>query len=536
MANWPQPIRDAVLCGELPPLRDWQDLPVSELTDGELVLRFAADYLVFPEGPAIGKPLVLDKFQQAFVLSVFDAPEHCYKGILSVARRNGKNLVMSVIVLAFVIGPHAKRNTLVRSAAMTRDQAGLLYRLMELTLRMSPNCAGLYRTVESSKRIVGLRRNVEYRALSRDARSGHGQAIYVLVVDECGQIDAPFDTFLEMLFSSQGTYTDARSFLISTQAPGDAAFLSLELDAAAREAPSGVVAHLYTAPTEELEDQDNWHAANPGLRGGYRSTADIARQAAEAARIPSKQPGFLNLFLNRRVAREGVWLAPEIWKNCADPPDPRVAEQYGVHVGLDLSRRNDLCAAVFAAGPPDGSAVHLWTTAFTPMDGLRERSQRDRAPYEQWVHDGYLVAVPGRIVEYDYVADYLRNYMAERDWVPHTVEYDQWHIEVFRVAAQRNGFAPGATWNGVAQTYRNFSPRLDSFESALLTDKVRHGGHPVLNMGAATAVVSLDTSNNKKLDKGRPGARIDAVVAAVMAAYPLVATDTPEFDVEALIG
>ena len=133
-------IADAIKCGHVPVMRDWRTMDYDDLTVGESILRFAADHLVFPEGVKIGQPLELDEFQQYFILASFDNDEgHVSKAILSMARRNGKTLVMAVILLAYVLGPLAQENTIIRSAAMTRDQAGLLYRLMALICDMSPD-------------------------------------------------------------------------------------------------------------------------------------------------------------------------------------------------------------------------------------------------------------------------------------------------------------------------------------------------------------------------------------------------------------
>ena len=217
----PKYVLDAIKCGPVPVFRDWQNMEPEDLKGGEKVLRFAADYLVFGEGKMIGKPLILDPFQQAFVLSAFDKDQHISKAMLSVARRNGKTLVLAAILLYLMFSTEgAPQNSLIRSAAMTREQAALLYRLMAQILHLSPDVDdGVhYRVVPSGKKIVALRRGVEYQALSRDAKSGHGQGLYALVVDECGQIDAPNDDFLDMLFSSMGTYSDSRVFMISTQA------------------------------------------------------------------------------------------------------------------------------------------------------------------------------------------------------------------------------------------------------------------------------------------------------------------------------
>ncbi len=60
-------------------------------------------------------------------------------------------------------------------------------------------------------------------------------------------------------------------------------------------------------------------------------------------------------------------------------------------------------------------------------------------------------------------------------------------------------------------------PALRSLEEVLLNAKLRHGGHPVLQMCASNAVVKTDEAGNKKLDKKRSSGRIDGMVALAMA-------------------
>jgi len=534
----PDYVLDAIKCGPIPKIRNWQTLPYEKLTAGEKVLRFGKDYLVFPEGKAAGKPLLLDVFQQAFIIACFDAPKHIDKALLSMARRGGKTLVMALIGLAFTIGPLCKQNTLIRSAAMTREQAGLLYRLMALTCQMSPSVAGAYRLVPSSKRIIGLSKNVEYQSLSRDAKSGHGQAIYVLIVDECGQVDAPNDDFLDMLFSSLGTYEDSRSFLISTQAPSDAAFYSLELDNAELNQPDNVISHVYSAATDDMEDETNWYAANPSLYGGYRSKKDIAVQIQQALQIPSKQSGVLNLILNRRVSLESIWLAPTIWKANGLTPNFETFKEKGVSIGLDLSQKNDLTAAVIAAKDDDG-VIHVSVYAFTPMEGIEDRSRRDRVPYKDWARDGLITAVPGKTLDYEWIASFLKINLMDEGIEINNIEFDRWRIAEFKAACERAGvdILPDK-WHQVGQGYKDMSPRLEAMETIMLQEKINHGKHPVLNLGASSAIAVKDPSGNRKLDKTKAKNKIDALVAMVMAVYPLAASTEEDWgdDVSWMIG
>lgn len=534
-------MKEAVVAGPVPRLRKWQTLPASteaeasKLTDGEKVLRFAADVLKYPEGKKIGQPLILDPFQQAFVLAALPGTGHIDTAILSVARRAGKTLVMAVILLAYIVGPLSRQNTLVRSAAMTREQAGLIFRLMSLILDMSPKLTGLYRVVPSGKRIIGFSRNVEYQALSRDAKSGYGQAIYVLVLDEAGQIEAPQDEFLDMLASSMGTYEDSKTFIISTQAPSDASYLSLQIDAAIRDQPKNVICHLYTAATDDMEDEANWYAANPSLHGGYRSLADIRNQVQEALRIPAKQNGVLNLLLNRRVSRESIWLAPTVWKANNAKPDWSVFQAKGVYLGLDLSMRNDLTAAVIAATDDQGQ-IHVHCYAFSPESGLLERERRDKVPYTTWANDGTLITPPGVTVDYDWICQYLRTDLGVKGITVMAVEFDRWRINEFKAAAMRQSFALSAVWHEVGQGYQSMSPRIEAAETVLLQERVHHGAHPVLNLGASHAIVVSDPAGSRKLDKSKTRMKIDALQAMVMAIYPLAAPVDQEFNVEAMIG
>ena len=72
-------------------------------------------------------------------------------------------------------------------------------------------------------------------------------------------------------------------------------------------------------------------------------------------------------------------------------------------LSLDLSKKNDLTAltAIWIGG--DG---HLYakTWYWTTKDGIADRVKADNAPYEDWVAEGYLTAVPGPVIDLPFVA------------------------------------------------------------------------------------------------------------------------------------
>jgi phage terminase large subunit-like protein len=118
------------------------------------------------------------------------------------------------------------------------------------------------------------------------------------------------------------------------------------------------------------------------------------------------------------------------------------------------------------------------------------------------------------------------------------VAFDRWRIDIFKKAAEDCGAFSFAEWLSIGQGYKDMSPRLEAFEALLLAGKIRHGGHPLLNMAAANAIAVQDPAGAKKLDKSKASLRIDPLVAAVMAVFEVSESDSAGggFDVGAMIA
>jgi phage terminase large subunit-like protein len=61
------------------------------------------------------------------------------------------------------------------------------------------------------------------------------------------------------------------------------------------------------------------------------------------------------------------------------------------------------------------------------------------------------------------------------------------------------------------------SPALRDLEAIILERKLKHGGHPILQMCASNAVIAADDAGNRKLSKKRSSGRIDGMTALVIA-------------------
>jgi len=507
-------------------------------TRGARVIRFIERHCLVPEGELVGRPMELAPFQKRFILEVYDNPHGTRRALLSMARKNAKTTLIAMLVLAHLIGPEAKQNSQIVSGGLTRGQAALVFDLAVKCVRLNPRLARLVHIVDSLKRMKGLALNTEYRALSAQAGAAHGLSPLVAILDEIGQIDGESSPFIEAITTAQGAYARPLLFGISTSARSDASMFSIWLDDAKRTRDPSIVVHEYRAADGcAVDDPTAWAAANPAL-GLFRDAGDLAKAAERAKRLPSEEAAFRNLYLNQRIALESLFIAPALWQGNDGAPELAVMRANSSAIGLDLSARGDLTAAVIAARDEetDGGAVHLLPFVFTPLGTIGERSRRDRAPYEQWARDGYMVAVPGDVIEYDYVAAYLARELEALGLEPAVVAFDRWRIKEFQRSAMDCGFAGSADWQAIPQTYSGMSPRLEAFESLLLQRRLRHGGHPLLTMAAANAVTKLDPAGNRILNKERGRRRIDPLVAAVMAAFAVYDGAGQAFDAEAWIA
>jgi phage terminase large subunit-like protein len=506
------------------------------MTRGEKVIAFIHKYCKVPEGKLIRQPIQLDQFQKDFILAVYDNKHITRQAILSIARKNGKSAIIACLLLAHLAGPEVIENSQIVSGAMSRDQAALVFKLATKMIGFSPDLAKAIRILPSAKSFIGLNYNVEYRALSAEAATTHGLSPVLIILDETGQVKGPQSDFIDALTTSQGAHDNPLLICISTQAATDADLLSIWIDDALKGEDPQSICHLYTTPKDaDLQDRASWKLSNPAL-GIFRSEEDVAQQAEQALRMPSKENTFRNLTLNQRVSVNSPFISLEVWKaNAAAPLQFDKGTQ--VFGGLDLSMRTDLTALVLI-----GRIAGIWqahTYVWTPEDGLAERAHKDRCDYVLWATQGYLLTTPGKTVDYEYVARDIAEITSGLNM--HSIAFDRWHMPILRkefadigidteLPAKEGGKLPLVDFG---QGYQSISPAMGVLEEFLLNSQVAHGMHPLLTMAAANGVVMMDPAGNRKLNKQKATGRIDPLIAMVMAfgAVNLAAADLePERD------
>ena len=179
------------------------------------------------------------------------------------------------------------------------------------------------------------------------------------------------------------------------------------------------------------------------------------------------------------------------------------------YVGMDLSSTKDLSALV--AVFPDEDGFDVLPAFFVPRENMQARGRRDRVPYEQWVHDGFLHATPGNVIDYEYIRQVLQEWKTL--YQLQTIAFDPWNATDLVTRLQQDGL----TCVAMRQGFTSLAAPTKSLEQAILGKRLRHDGHPVLRWNVGNVSVEMDAPGNIKVSKKVSTERIDGVAALVMA-------------------
>jgi phage terminase large subunit-like protein len=504
-----------------------------------MIIAFAHS-LTVPAGKMVQHPVRLREFQLKFVRDVYNPVKpnglrQRNQAVMSIGRRGGKTLLAAVLVLAHLVGPMKRPNSTLVSAATTRDQAKLLFRYCVDMVKPKPLLMSKLKILANTSRIIHKVDGSVYRAISSDAGGGFGMGMDVVVYDELAQ--APKRSLYDMLMTSLGSQVEPLMLIISTQAPANDHILSELIDYGEKIRSGEIVdptftAHVYRADEDcDLLDEAQWLKANPAL-GDYRDLEEFRSTMRRAKEVPSLENAVRNLYLNQRVAAESPFLSPNVWMKNAGPVIPSLfTDGRPVFGGLDLAAKTDLSAMILCAADDDLN-VHLLATAWTPGDTLMARAARDRAPYDVWRNQGFLHAVPGSTLDYDFLAMDIAEAVRGMNLV--RVSFDRWRIDIMRQAFARIGFAPNLIPHG--QGFKDMSPAVDAFEELAIAGKLRHGDHPILRWCVSNTFIEQDAAGNRKPTKARSWGRIDLAVAGIMAVSAMKCSQEQILDFSTLIG
>jgi phage terminase large subunit-like protein len=306
------------------------------------------------------------------------------------------------------------------------------------------------------------------------------------------------------------------------------------------------VARVDKADRETVfENETCWQKALPAL-GETFPIENIRETVASALLRPSTKSSVKRLYFGIDTAAADFWIDEEKWAAVQGPVDEKLMRNRYCRLALDLSQKNDL-TALSAAWEPIGEepiAVKSWY--WTTREGLLTRAEKDKAPYVEWVEDGFLVATPGSTIDYTFVAMQVAKLKAEQNVLELLVDpafiagfmdaCAEVGLEVWLYGGPDKPEGRGLKIVSHAQGKRvMFEDRqlcmphsITRTEDAILDERIIIDNSPVTYSCAANAAIDEDGQGNRCFDKKRSRGRIDGMVTTAMAVGAATAMQKPK--------
>lgn len=483
------------------------------LSRAECVVAFI-ESLHITAGSHAGRKFKLRDWQRDIIAAIYttddDGVRQVRQALLAIPRKNGKTQLAAALALCHLAGPEAEQRGQVFSAAADRDQAALIFKEMCALIEGFEYLAERIVVRTHNKTLEDVETGSMYQAMSSDARKAHGLSPSFVVCDELAQWHGR--ELYDNLLTGTGARSEPLVVTISTMSADPNSVMS-ELVAYGRGVLDGTIedatfhATIYGAEEKaDPWDEATWFACNPAL-GDFRSLPEMRTAAAQAQRLPAREPSFRLLYLNQPVDAASRFLNGVDWRACVGDKTDLLGKR--CYLGLDLSSTTDLTA--LAAYFPDSGHVLSWF--WCPGDNLEEAERRDHVPYQLWARQGLIEATPGRAIDKRFVVHRIGEIVADYDVA--CCAFDRWRVdEVQRLLTDEGIRLQMESWG---QGFKDMSPALDALETLVLQGKLKHPAHPVMDWCVSNTTTLSDPSGNRKPTKDRSTGRIDGLVALSMA-------------------
>lgn len=269
---------------------------------------------------------------------------------------------------------------------------------------------------------------------------------------------------------------------------------------------------------EEVDDEKNWHKANPSLRYMPDLLERIRREYAEQ----KKNPSLTNEFMTKRMNLPPVVKGSDVtaWENIKaanrEIPDLTGAECVA---GIDYAKTSNFVAAGFLFLK---EGIYYWIT-HTWVCKQSPQLKRIKAPLEDWERQGLLSFVDAVEIPPDIPVEWLEENASK--YLLTKLGIDNFRVTLFRKALIEHDFDvdnKNKTMLCKRVTMMRYAPVIQSLFN---NHKIVWGINPLMNWYANNTYVDTDKDGNMTFCKKDPNARMTdgfmALVAAICASEGL---------------
>ena len=530
-----------------------------DLDAAKRACKFFPDVLRLSGGEHQGQPFVLLPWQQFIISSLFgwknpDGYRRFRMAFVLTAKGQGKSPLSAGIGLYCLVAD-GEASAEVYAAASKRDQAMILFRDAVSMVKQSPALKQrltLSGGPGNEWNIAHLTASSFFRVTSSEGGQS-GTRPHCALLDEVHEHHD--NTVIEMLRAGTKGRRQALIFAI-TNAEADRTGVCADYrEYAAKVCSRAITDDAFFGYVCGLDPDDDpfldevcWIKANPSL-GVTIQPEYLREQVTQARGMPSKEGIVRRLNFCQPTDAVDAWVEKHLWDACEVPDlDEEELASLPCFLGLDLSSKRDLTALAAVWKHSDGKlSARVWF--WLPGDTIEEHARTDNVPYPAWRDAGHLNAPPGRIIDKQYIAQFVQEIQQTNQI--EALAFDQAMIDDFLrgcdnigleayIDGSKDNRSPsglrmrrhGQGFAGYNSESTLWMPRsINELEARVVAQSINIQMNPVLRYNSASAVLQSDPSGNRKWEKRKATGRMDGMVALSMAVGAATSDATPSFDI-----
>jgi len=530
------------------------------------VIDFFAEVLCLPdegddgtvEG---GKPFVLSPWQAFIAGSLFgwyrtDGNRRFRVAYIETAKGQGKT-PFGAGMLIYGATADGERGAQCFCAAVTKDQAKLAFTDAENMVKVSAELTALFD--QKVNNLAILETGSFIRPISAEKRGLDGKRVHMALIDELHEHPSNIVTAK----MRAGTKNRQNALILEITNSGfDRETVCWEHHELSRQVLDGTiendawfafVCHLDACPTcqaagkyqpsDDCDQCDDWQTEGPhwlkampnlGVSLGWQY---VREQVREGRDLPSQRNLVRRLNFCQWTQQEQAWIPIERWSECKGVASSSSLIGRECFIGLDLSDKIDLAAAVLVFPRPleqEGATVNgvkidraldVLPIFWMPRASANRRAQEDKISYPDWIRDGYVRDTPGEIIDHDAIADAVINELA-RKYRIRGIGIDQAGAAGV-VSKLKRHFGEDLV-EEIPQGFRRLSEPSKLVEALIIGRNLSHDGNPCMTWCVSNTATEENAWREIRPVKLNQRKRIDGLVALIDAIAKMLGTPGAE--------
>lgn len=470
------------------------------------------------KGEWAGRRFELESWQKFVIGSVFgwkrDGKRRFRRVYEELPRKNGKSTKLAGVGLALLVAD-GEPGAEVYAAATKKEQSRIIFDEAKRMVRASPALRKKIRTFQVS--LVVPSTNSKFEPLSADEKTLDGLNPSGVLIDEIHKHKSR--AVIDVLETALGSRRQPLLWMITTAGDDNPETPYAAENHYAWQVLEGVLeddttfVFITTIDKEDRwDDPVAWAKANPNL-GVSVNLEYIREQARRAKNVPSALVSFKRLHLNVRTSDATKAIEAATWNaNNVEPIDVASLKGRKCYMALDLASKIDLASSIRLFEPLKPGDRWLCIARFwMPADEVEEKSDRDNAPYQRWIDEGWIHPTPGNIIDFATIqAQVLEDAAATP---PEDIAVDPWNAYGMIPELQKEGMNVFEFVQGL----KSYTAPTKEFLAMLKAKSFDFGFNPVMAWNASNLHIQVDKNDNQMPTKKHSRGRIDGMTATIMA-------------------